>query len=71
MSEKEEKIDKSKTEKKEEVKEVKEENKTEYRYKIGTLGNYLLALFILIIVGTGALTYYLIHSAKDDYDKQR
>lgn len=65
---KEEKIDKNKTEKKE---EVKEESKTEYRYKIGTLGNYLLALFILIIVGTGGLTYYLIHSAKDDYDQKQ
>lgn len=40
------------------------------RVKIGTLGNFILAAFIIIIIGTGALTYYLIHSAKDDYDKQ-
>lgn len=40
------------------------------KLKLGTVGNFVLAAFIIIIVGTGALTYYLIHSAKDDYDKQ-
>lgn len=29
-----------------------------------------MAFFIILIVGTGALTYYLIHTAKNDYDKQ-
>lgn len=40
------------------------------KLKIGTVGNFVLAAFIIVIVGTGALTYYLIHSAKNDYDKQ-
>ena len=40
------------------------------KLKIGTVGNFVLAAFIILIVGTGTLTYYLIHSAKNDYDKQ-
>lgn len=40
------------------------------RLKLGTVGNFILAAFAILIVGTGALTYYLIHSAKADYDKQ-
>lgn len=40
------------------------------KIKLGTVGNFVLLAFIILIVGTGALTYYLIHSAKDDYDKQ-
>lgn len=47
----------------------KKENDT-IKLKIGTVGNFVLAAFIILIVGTGALTYYLIHSAKNDYDKQ-
>ena len=71
MSEKEEKKEQEKIEdKKENKEENKEENKTEFRYKIGTVGSYVLAIFVLIIVATACLTYYLIHSAKDDYDKQ-
>lgn len=54
----------------EKQKEIKEEIKTEIKYKIGTVGNFLLAMLIILIVGTGSLTYYLIHSAKEDYDKQ-
>lgn len=49
--------------------EVNKENDT-IKLKLGTLGNFVLTAFVIIIVGTGALTYYLIHSAKDDYDKQ-
>lgn len=59
--------------KQENVEEVnnasKKENDT-VKLKIGTVGNFVLAAFIILIVGTGALTYYLIHTAKDDYDKQ-
>lgn len=55
------------TEKKEETKELKE---SDVKYKIGTIGNFLLITLIVLIIGTGSLTYYLIHSAKDDYDKQ-
>lgn len=40
------------------------------KIKIGTFGNLILAVFILVIIGTGGLTYYLIHSAKNDYDQQ-
>lgn len=44
--------------------------KESFKIKIGTVGNFVLVAFIILVVGTGALTYYLIHSAKDDYDKQ-
>lgn len=40
------------------------------KIKIGTVGNFILAAFVILIIGTGALTYYLIHTAKNDYDKQ-
>ncbi len=57
---------------------VEEKNKTEnvktehepIKLKIGTVGNFILAALAILIVGTGALTYYLIHTAKEDYDKQ-
>lgn len=57
----------------EKTQEEKENNNTEketLRIKIGTVGNFVLLAFIILVIGTGALTYYLIHSAKDDYDKQ-
>lgn len=49
-----------------------EQNKKEEtaKLKIGTIGNFVLTAFVVLIIGTGALTYYLIHSAKNDYDKQ-
>lgn len=61
--------------------EIKEENKSNekkeensnrenLKIKIGTVGNFVLLAFIILIIGTGGLTYYLIHSAKDDYDKK-
>lgn len=64
--------------KQEEIKEEKDKNNSSspkkenemLKVKIGTVGNFVLAAFIILIVGTGALTYYLIHSAKNDYDKQ-
>ena len=46
------------------------ENLETNKFQIATLGNFVLAAFVVIIIGTGALTYYLIHTAKDDYDKQ-
>ena len=55
--------------KKAEVSENKEEIEN-VKIKLGTVGNFVLLAFIILIIGTGALTYYLIHSAKDDYDKQ-
>jgi len=59
--------------KKEEVvkKEVNNENKEPtIKIKIGTVGNFMLAFFVVLIIGTGSLTYYLIHNAKNDYDRQ-
>lgn len=50
--------------------ESNNESKENLKIKIGTVGNFVLAAFIILIIGTGALTYYLIHSAKNDYDKQ-
>ena len=51
-----------------------EKNKNEHhettKIKLGTIGNFILTFFIIIILVTGALTYYLIHTAKNDYDKQ-
>lgn len=59
------------TEKKEQSQKNQENNVAEKgKLKLGTLANFVLAAFIILIIGTGALTYYLIHSAKDDYDKQ-
>ena len=46
------------------------EKKENARLKVGTIGNFILSFFVIIIIGTGALTYYLIHTAKNDYDKQ-
>ena len=59
--------------KKDEVvkKEVNNENKEPtIKIKIGTVGNFMLAFFVVLIIGTGSLTYYLIHNAKNDYDRQ-
>ncbi len=51
-------------------KETKKEKNEITKIKLGTLGNFILAALVIIIIGTGALTYYLIHTAKKDYDKQ-
>ena len=61
-----EELDKNEIKEKTENKEQKEKIKI----KLGIVGNYVLILFVVLVIGTGALTYYLIHSAKDDYDKQ-
>ena len=54
-----------------EINETKEEKIQETsKVKVGTIGNFILTFFVIIIIGTGALTYYLIHSAKNDYDRQ-
>ena len=66
---------KKKNEDENEKTEIKEETEVNseaesVKIKLGTVGNFVLLAFIILIIGTGALTYYLIHSAKDDYDKQ-
>ncbi len=66
-------MNESDNEKSEIQKEKKQDNAEKFettKLKIGTLGNFVLATFIIIVIGTGALTYYLIHTAKMDYDKK-
>lgn len=63
-----EELNKNEIEEKEKQENV--EQKENMKVKLGTVGNFVLLLFVVLIIGTGALTYYLIHSAKDDYDKQ-
>ena len=72
-----EELNKKSEDEKEEIQEEKNMNnekkdteKENLKIKLGTVGNFVLVAFIILIIGTGALTYYLIHSAKDDYDKQ-
>ena len=55
---------------KEKVVEEPKEHSDKTKVKLGTIGNFVLAFFVIIIIGTGALTYYLIHTEKNDYDKQ-
>lgn len=40
------------------------------KVKIGSLGNWVLTILVILIMATAGLTYYLIHSAKKDYDQQ-
>ena len=65
----EEENDKTEINEKQEETEINSEAES-VKIKLGTVGNFILLAFIVLIIGTGALTYYLIHSAKDDYDKQ-
>ncbi len=39
------------------------------KIKIGTVGNFILTAFVVLIIGTGALTYYLVHQEKENYNK--
>ena len=68
MGELDKKIEETIDEKNESVE--KEENAETFKMKIGTVGNFVMLAFIILLIGTAALTYYLIHAAKDDYDKQ-
>ncbi len=65
-----EELDKKEIEEKEKNENENDNQKENLKIKIGTVGNFVLVAFVILIIGTGALTYYLIHSAKDDYDKQ-
>lgn len=68
-----EELNKNEKEQEKKIEEKKDSVKTEnetVKLKIGTVGNFMLAAFVILIIGTGGLTYYLIHSAKADYDKQ-
>lgn len=70
-----EELNKEKVSKNEEKKDERNEetstfqNKSEaepIKIKIGTVGNFVLTAFIILIIGTGALTYYLIHQEKEN-----
>ena len=71
MSNEENKI---KEEEKVEIKEIKEineeniDNETKIEKKIGTFGNFVLLVFVILIIGTGILVYYLVHNAKNDLE---
>lgn len=70
------------TEKDEEKKDINIDNKNEIDINnenkdidekgkpkiIGTVGNFILTALITLIVGTGALTYYLVNSARKDLE---
>lgn len=56
---------------KNEIDENKEKTESEEKSKpkiIGTVGNFILTALITLIVGTGALTYYLVNSARKDLE---
>lgn len=72
----EQKVDNEEINSKKEQQEIKSENKKDekeadkfesepIKIKIGTVGNFIFAAFIVLILGTGALTYYLIHQEKE------
>ncbi len=59
-------------EKKEEKKEenvAKVSSEKNDKVRVGTVGNWILGFFAVIIMFTGAWTYYLIHNEKDTVDK--
>lgn len=62
--------EKSEAEKKEQNKKDSEKSESEpIKIKIGTVGNFIFAAFIVLILGTGALTYYLIHQEKENVNE--
>lgn len=50
--------------------ENKEKNNGEYRVKVGTVGNFLLGIVIVLIILTSFYIYSFLHAAKDNYDEQ-
>ena len=50
----------------ESVKETDKDDKIEK--KLGTVGNFLLIVFIILIVGTGILVYYLVNNARTNLE---
>ena len=51
---------------KEDNKKINEEKKVPINIK---LGNFLLAILVVLIVGTGSLVYYIIFTAKQDLNE--
>ena len=60
-----------KQEEKIENKDSKQPNNQEkVKVNVGTIGNYMLAFLIIIVIATGSLIYYLVHNAKNNLDQQ-
>ncbi len=55
-------------EKKSEEQNKKEQNQNQNKVRVGTVGEFILIILAIIIIGTGAFTYYLIHREKDSYE---
>ena len=59
-----------------EIKEIKEESEVKkeevkddkIEKNIGTVGNFLLLVFVILIVGTGVLVYYLVNNARTNLE---
>ena len=56
-------------EKEEKVNPGKKEQYEGFKVKIGTVGNFVFVAFILLILATAGLIYFLIHSEKENYDE--
>lgn len=50
----------------EEEKFTKSEDE-KFKIKVGTVGNFVLIAFVILILGTAGLIYFLIHAEKDNY----
>lgn len=50
--------------------EFAKSDKENVKLKLGTVGNFILIAFIVLIIGTGGLVYYLIHHEKEQMDEQ-
>lgn len=48
---------------------VKNEQYEGFKLKIGTVGNFMFVAFILLILATAGLIYFLIHNEKESYDE--
>ena len=54
----------------EQKKEKVNEEKDITKIKVGTVGNFLLFALLILILGTAGLIYLIIHTEKENYDKQ-
>ena len=49
-------------------KKAKTDTSENFKIKVGTVGNFVLVAFIVLILGTAGLIYFLIHTEKENYD---
>ena len=59
----------NKNEDKEKIENIENGETTKPRI-IGTVGNFVLTALVILIVGTGALTYYLVNNARKDLENE-